>query len=84
MCISMAARCLPSTTTVAPPVVDIDGSERRVALTVLILEGKTVATGDWLLVHTGLAVEILTPASAADLLELHRSAHGTGRERHDS
>ncbi len=84
MCISMAARVLAIDDDGRAARVDIDGSERRVALTVLILEGKTVATGDWLLVHTGLAVEILTPASAADLLELHRSAHGTGRERHDS
>ncbi len=84
MCVSMPARVLAVHDHGREALVDIDGSERRVALTVLIFDGKTVAPGEWLLVHTGLAVEILAPSDAADLLELHRSAHGTGKEDRDS
>ncbi|HEY5012749.1 MAG TPA: HypC/HybG/HupF family hydrogenase formation chaperone [Acidimicrobiia bacterium] len=56
-------------------VVDVDGAERRVSLAVLTLDGRTVEPGVWLLVHTGLAVETLDPADAAELVALHRSLH---------
>jgi hydrogenase assembly chaperone HypC/HupF len=80
MCVSMPARVLSVDDGGRSALVDVDGSERHVALTILVLDGTPVAAGDWLLVHTGLAVEILAPDDAADLLELHRSVHGTRRE----
>jgi hydrogenase maturation factor len=40
--------------------VSVSGSERRVPLIVLTADGETVAPGDWLLIHTGLAVARLT------------------------
>ena len=61
-------------------VVDIDGVERRVSLAVLTLDGRTVEPGAWLLVHTGLAVETLDPADAAELVALHRSLHAAQEE----
>jgi hydrogenase maturation factor len=42
---------------------------------VLTLDGRTVEPGEWLLVHTGLAVETLDPGDAAELVALHRSLH---------
>jgi len=43
-----------------------------VSLAVLLLEEQPVATGDWVLVHTGLAVAVLDPAEGAELARLHR------------
>lgn len=40
------------------------GPRRAVSLAVLVLEGTTVEVGDWVEVHTGLAVGVLTEADA--------------------
>jgi len=53
-------------------VVSVDGRDQRVSLAVLLLEEQPVATGDWVLVHTGLAVAVLDPAEGAELARLHR------------
>ena len=79
MCVSMPARVLTVDGDGREAVVEIDGAERRVSLTVLTLDGRTVEPGTWLLVHTGLAVETLDPTDAAELVALHRSLH-TERE----
>ncbi|HEX7525518.1 MAG TPA: HypC/HybG/HupF family hydrogenase formation chaperone [Gaiellaceae bacterium] len=71
----MPARVLAVDSAGRDAVVEIDGAERRVSLAVLTLDGRTVEPGAWLLVHTGLAVETLDPADAAELLALHRSLH---------
>lgn len=75
MCLSMPALVLTVDGAGREAVVDIDGAERRVSLAVLTLGGRTVEPGAWLLVHTGLAVETLDPADAAELVALHRSLH---------
>jgi hydrogenase expression/formation protein HypC len=75
MCLSMPARVLTVDAAGREAVVEIDGAERRVSLAVLTLEGRSVEPGEWLLVHTGLAVETLDPADAAELVTLHRSLH---------
>ncbi len=75
MCLSMPARVLSVDGAGREAVVDVDGAERRVSLAVLTLDGRTVEPGVWLLVHTGLAVETLDPADAAELVALHRSLH---------
>ncbi|MGV1037200.1 MAG: HypC/HybG/HupF family hydrogenase formation chaperone [Candidatus Nanopelagicales bacterium] len=49
--------------------VDIDGSVRRVSLVMLRLENIDVSPGDWLLTHTGLAVTVLAPDDARDLID---------------
>jgi len=76
MCFSMPAQVLAVDNAGREANVDINGTERRVSLAVLTLEGRTVEPGTWLLVHTGLAVDTLDPADAADLVALHRSLHG--------
>jgi hydrogenase maturation factor len=45
-------------------IVDVDGALHRVSLVVLETENVPVHTGDWLAVHTGLAIELLTPDAA--------------------
>ena len=80
MCVSMPARVLSVDRGGHEAVVDVDGTERRVSLVVLTLDGRTVEPGAWLLVHTGLAVETLDPADAAELVALHRSLHAAEEE----
>ena len=75
MCTSMPARVVRVTDDGTVAVADVDGTERRVDLTVLAFDGLTTRPGDWLLVHTGFAVEVLAPEDAAALLALHRSIH---------
>jgi hydrogenase maturation factor len=54
-------------------VVDIEGAARRVSVSPLVLDGRTVQVGDWLLIHAGLAVDVLDERAALDLSELIRS-----------
>lgn len=48
--------------------VDLAGRTSKVSLAPLVLDGTRVAPGDWLLVHTGLAVELLDAAEAAEIM----------------
>jgi hydrogenase expression/formation protein HypC len=52
--------------------VAVDGRTRRVSLAVLLLEGRPVAVGDWVLIHTGFAVAVLDPDDGVELARLHR------------
>jgi hydrogenase maturation factor len=45
--------------------VSVGGFERRVPLIVVTGAGETVTPGDWLLIHTGLAVARITADEAA-------------------
>jgi hydrogenase expression/formation protein HypC len=75
MCISMPARVIEVDGRGREATVDVDGAVRSISLAVLTLEGTVVAPGDWLLVHTGLAVTRLDPDEAAELVTLHRELH---------
>lgn len=48
--------------------VELAGRMRRVALDPLVLDGVAVGVGDWVVVHTGLAVEVLEPAAAMEVV----------------
>lgn len=48
--------------------VDLAGRTAEVSLAPLILDGVVVSVGDWLLVHTGLAIERLDPEAAAEIV----------------
>jgi len=52
--------------------VDVDGRLRRVSLVALVLDGAAPAPGDWLLLHTGFAIETLAEAEALELVALAR------------
>lgn len=61
--------------------VDFDGTVRRVSLVMLDIDGIRIGPGDWLMTHTGLAVQRLAESDARDLIEARRemqSALGDG------
>lgn len=64
--------------------VDLAGRTSKVSLAPLVLDGTQVEPGDWLLVHTGLAVELLDAADAAEIaasrLELSHIEEGLTHE----
>jgi hydrogenase assembly chaperone HypC/HupF len=65
MCVSELALVLSLESDEAGSV-DIRGSRRRVPLILITSTGEKVVPGDWLLVHTGLAVARISAAEAAD------------------
>lgn len=71
MCLSNAGRVLAIENHGREAVVDISGTTIRVSLAMMLLEGRPITTGDWVLVHTGFAIEVLEPAEAAELTALH-------------
>ena len=77
MCLSLAGRI--SRIDGEHALVDVDGRDRQVSLALLLLEGERVAPGDWVLVHTGLAVSRLDPAEGAELTRLRREMETTER-----
>jgi hydrogenase expression/formation protein HypC len=59
--------------------VELRGVARTVPLTVLMSTGEIVVPGDFVLVHTGLAVARLTHQEAADRISfLHQGADDEG------
>ncbi len=48
--------------------VDLAGRVARVSLAPLVLEGHHVVAGDWVLVHTGLAVELMDEVAAREVV----------------
>ena len=79
MCFEMPARILELGEG-SEVLADVDGRPRTISLAVLTLEGRAVAPGDWVLVHTGFAVRRLEPAEADELLGLHRAMHQGGNQ----
>lgn len=63
MCLSDAAQVLEVDGDAA--VVDLRGTRRRVPILLITSAGEPVHDGDWLLVHTGLAVARISAAEAA-------------------
>ncbi|MFN8034355.1 MAG: HypC/HybG/HupF family hydrogenase formation chaperone [Acidimicrobiia bacterium] len=53
--------------------VDLDGTVRDVSLAVLTLDGRGVGPGDWVMCHTGFAVEVVDPAEAESIVALRHS-----------
>lgn len=69
MCLSDAGRIVELVGP-AEAVVDLRGALRRVSLVALELEGQPPAIDDWVLVHTGFAVERLDEDHARELAAL--------------
>jgi hydrogenase expression/formation protein HypC len=68
MCLGVPGKVLerfPDRPTIAR--VDVEGSVREIDLS--MLEGEPPAPGDWVLIHLGFALERLTEAEAAEVLE---------------
>lgn len=73
MCLSDVARIVSIDPDDASALVDVDGAESRISLAVLALEGTLPAAGDWVVVHTGLAIECITAGHAASVLAIRRA-----------
>lgn len=67
----------------ASALVDADGQRREVSLVVLDVEGRTPVVGDWVLVHTGFAVEVLDAEVALAEQEFGRRVRAAGEEAAD-
>jgi hydrogenase expression/formation protein HypC len=65
MCVSEAGRVLEVDGDSA--VVDVRGARRHVPLVMLTFAGEAVRPGDWLLLHTGLAVARICASEAAEV-----------------
>jgi hydrogenase assembly chaperone HypC/HupF len=74
MCLPDAGRVLDVAGDEA--VVEVRGARRRIPIIVLTAAGQIVHTDDWLLVHTGLAVAIISAAEAADINAVHTQGAG--------
>lgn len=77
MCLSCAGRIVEIDSDMHEAFADIDGHLCTVSLAILTLEGRSVAIGEWVLVHTGFAMEVLDPAVASELVALHREVTAT-------
>ena len=64
----------------ATATVELAGRMRRVSLAPLVLEGRPVVPGDWLVVHTGLAVEVMDPAAAMEVVAARREMETSARD----
>ncbi|GIU85921.1 MAG: hypothetical protein KatS3mg009_0436 [Acidimicrobiia bacterium] len=80
MCTSQVGRVLEVRDR-AEAVVEVDGAPRLVSTVALVLEGTPPAPGDWLLIHTGFAIEVLDAAEAGELAALGRALRATREER---
>lgn len=78
MCLSAAGHIVSIDADHHEAVVDIDGMTRTVSLAVLTLEGRALAPGDWVMVHTGFALEVLDERSVTDLLALREQMREGG------
>lgn len=73
MCLSELGRVVAVDPERRSATVDADGRVVRVSTVTLGLDEPPPALGDWLVVHTGFAVERLDEAAARDILRTRRA-----------
>lgn len=76
MCLSDVARVIRHDPDSYEAVVDIDGRTTHVSTVALGLDSPRMSAGDWIVVHTGLAVERLSPDEAELILRARKDLHG--------
>lgn len=69
MCLTVAGRALSVDDRRGTAIVAAGARRMEVSLAPIVLDGGRVATGDWLLIHTGLAVTVLDEHEAHEILE---------------
>ena len=74
MCLSEIGRVVAFDEAGGCAEIDTGNGLRRVMLVPLTLEGYEVVPGDWLVVHTGVAVGVLDAAEAAGILSARQDA----------
>lgn len=68
MCLTDVGRVVSVSDDGGAAVIESGGRRRTVSLAVLALEGTRAVEGHWLRVHTGLAVDVIDEATAAEAL----------------
>jgi len=81
MCLSTIGRVLTVDARGDQARVEVDGRDQRVGLAPLTLTGAAIAPGDWLVVHSGLAVAVLAEDEARRLAAEHRRIRATPIDR---
>lgn len=75
MCLADLGRVLGLDDAAGTARVRLDDREIDVSLAPLVLTGATPGVGDWLVVHTGLAVEVLDPDEAERIRDARAEMH---------
>jgi hydrogenase expression/formation protein HypC len=78
MCLSEAG--LVVTVADGRAVVDVDGITKEISLAPIVLDGRQVGPGDWVLLHTGLAVDLLDERTATAMNDFSRLVRGADQE----
>ena len=73
MCLTIAGQVLSIDDDQGTAIVATGERHLEVSLAPIVLDGGRVATGDWLLIHTGLAVTVLDEHEAREILEARRN-----------
>jgi hydrogenase expression/formation protein HypC len=81
MCLESPAQVVAVDADGMSATVTTNGRTARALLITLDAGGGPIRPGDWLLVHSGLAVERVTEDEAHELLELLVQARATGGDR---
>lgn len=81
MCIAAVGRVSSVAGDASEAVVNVNGVDRVVSLAVLTLEGTAVSPGDWLLLHTAMAVRVVEPDEAEELAMFQREVASLEEER---
>ena len=66
MCLGIPARIVEIEAQSGMAVVDVGGNKRKVAITLL----PDAKVGDWVLVHTGFAIQVIDEQAAREQIEL--------------
>ena len=81
MCLADLGPVLSVDTVAGTAEVDLAGRTKVVSLAPLVWDGRSVVAGDWLVVHTGLAVEIMDQTAAAEVVASRNEMLNTGDSR---
>ena len=73
MCVSQVGRVTTVAASSGTVAVDVEGLTHRVSVAPIVLDGRAVHAGDWLLIHSGLAVDVLDERTALEVSEFIRS-----------
>ena len=82
MCLSDVARIVHHDPATYDALVVIDGRSANVSTIALGLEGPGLTPGDWIVVHTGFAVERLTAEEAGEILRFRTNLAPSTKEEH--
>ena len=81
MCLSDIARIVEMDKSHTWAIVEDNGTRRRISLAVLVVDGTVCRPGDWVVVHTGLAVERIEHEEAVSVVAVREGLAATTEGR---